>query len=112
MINLRELELLRVPGLPGDDRSGAFVIRHHATDALLRVIASAYGDWDHVSVSLENRCPTWEEMDLIKRLFFYPTETVMQLHPPLSDHVNIHPHCLHLWRPQKQRIPMPPQAMV
>jgi hypothetical protein len=39
-------------------------------------------------------------MDAIKRLFFHDTETVMQLHVARTSHINLHPFCLHLWRPQ------------
>ena len=56
--------------------------------------------WDHVSVSLKTRTPTWEEMCHIKSLFFADEEVVMQLHPAKSAYVNYHPFCLHLWRPQ------------
>lgn len=78
----------------------------------LRVLASNGEGWDHVSVSLENRTPTWEEMDFIKRKFFYPEETVMQIHPPEAMHVNLMPYCLHLWRPHKIDIPLPPVGML
>jgi hypothetical protein len=76
------------------------------------IIASIGCDWDHVSVSLEKRCPTWIEMDYVKRLFFHQDEVVMQLHPAEKDHVNVHSYCLHLWRPQKEEIPLPPKWMV
>ncbi len=68
--------------------------------------------WEHVSVSTRNRCPNWPEMDFIKRLFWDDDECVMQLHPPRSDHVNCHPHCLHLWRPVNAEIPRPPSILV
>ena len=55
--------------------------------------------WDHVSVSLSKRCPTWDEMCWVKNLFFRPDEAVIQIHPPADQYVNDHPHCLHLWRP-------------
>ena len=76
------------------------------------VIASDGDGWDHVSVSLRSRCPTWAEMCFVKALFFDPEETVMQLHPPKSQYVNMHKYCLHLWRPQNSRIPAPPTYMI
>lgn len=76
--------------------NGAFIISG------LQVIASDGGGWDHVSVSKPDKIPTWEEMCLIKRLFFGDDEVVMQLHPAKKDYVNVHPRCLHLWRPQTQ----------
>jgi len=39
-------------------------------------------------------------------------ETVMQLHVPVAEHRNLHPNCLHLWRPLNERIPQPPPDMV
>ena len=83
----------------------------------LRIIASP-GDahegipWEHVSVSLQNRCPNWEEMCFVKSLFWDDEETVMQLHPPRSKWINNHPYCLHLWRPTKVEIPLPPEIAV
>jgi hypothetical protein len=48
----------------------------------------------------------------MKRLFFREDETAMQLHVPATDHINCHPHCLHLWRPTEVEIPRPPAIMV
>ena len=80
----------------------------------LRVIASVGMGWEHVSVSTETRTPSWEEMEYVKRAFWEPYETVMQLHVPEAEHVNCHPFCLHLWRPlwTEGKIPRPPNFMV
>jgi hypothetical protein len=48
----------------------------------------------------------------VKELFFLPSECVMQLHVPAHEHVNNHPHCLHLWRPLASEIPRPPSVFV
>ena len=83
----------------------------------LRIIASP-GDadenipWEHVSVSLSNRCPNWPEMCFVKSLFWDAEDTVMQLHPPQSTWINNHPYCLHLWRPLNAEIPLPPGIAV
>lgn len=99
----------------GDD-FGVFKIPFPRTGVTLAVIANtAAADsewWEHVSVSLPNRCPNWPEMDFIKDLFWLPTETVMQLHVPKSDHVNCHPYCLHMWRPTHIEIPRPSALLV
>lgn len=89
---------------------GAYCIRRGSAE--LRIIASNGMGWDHVSVSLPTRCPTWEEMCYVKSLFFDEEECVMQLHPPRSQWINNHPYCLHLWRPQSQDIPRPPSITV
>lgn len=69
--------------------------------------------WEHVSVSLSHRCPTWEEMCYVKSLFWDDEDAVVQLHPPRSTWVNNHQCCLHLWRPVNGLvIPLPPEWMV
>ena len=84
--------------------NGAFIIR--TAQGALRCIASNGEDLEHVSVSRRDRCPVWEEMALIKDLFWDEEDTVMQLHPPKSLYVNCHPYCLHLWRPISVLIPL------
>ncbi len=68
--------------------------------------------WEHVSVSLKSRCPTWREMDAIKRIFWSDSATVMQLHVPRDKHINTHENCLHLWKPLGVEIPLPPEHTV
>lgn len=67
--------------------------------------------WEHVSVSLRDRCPTWEELDAIKDQFWDSSETVIQLHVPKDVHVNCHPFCLHLWKPPYD-VQLPPALAV
>lgn len=93
-------------GMPDPKEGGYFEV------GKLRIIASWGDDWDHVSVSLPDRCPTWEEMDKVKRAFFDRDELVMQIHPAEADHISMHPYCLHLWRPHRCSIPLPPKIMV
>ena len=115
MKDLRQLDqfrsaspaVIRVYGWAGDSTCGVF----YPNDQL-RVIASTGEGWDHVSVSRRDRCPSWEEMEFVKRMFFKEDETAMQLHVPPSRHVNNHPYTLHLWRPQSAEIPTPPQEFV
>lgn len=116
MRDLRVLNHLRieVPGMPVPDPSveGAFVAKSPIDGGDLRIIASTDLGWDHVSVSRKNRPPNWTEMSYVKRLCFRDHETAMQLHVPVSDHIDIHPYCLHLWRPHDREIPRPPPEMV
>lgn len=100
---------------PGDEFGAFLVPGPNGRD--LMVIASSGDesmgiDWEHVSVSLPNRCPNWLEMCRIKSLFWDDEETVMQLHPPKSKWINNHPHCLHMWRPKSGEIPLPPEITV
>lgn len=87
------LEQKRIQG-PPNENIGAF------EDGAFQIIVSEGLGWDHVSVSRRDRTPTWEEMDRIKRRIFRDDEVVMQLHVSDGRKVNVHEHCLHLWRPQ------------
>jgi hypothetical protein len=95
-----------------DRFNGAFFV-FGPCGADLKIIASSEGmGWEHVSVSLKNRCPNWPEMCFVKDLFWEDEEAVMQIHPPKSDYINCHPYCLHLWRPLAETIPLPPSVLV
>lgn len=54
-------------------------------------------DWLHVSLSHKDRLPTYEEMKQVKALFVGRDRQAIQVFPPESNHVNVHPYCLHLW---------------
>lgn len=99
-----------IAGADRGDDGGAFKIPYK--DNELFVIASHGGRWEHVSVSLRNRCPTWDEMCFIKDLFFNPEDCVIQYHPPKLAYINNHNYVLHMWRPLDEKIPMPPAAFV
>ena len=104
----------RMASYRGDDY-GFFFFRMNGAADVLRVMVSAGSDeipWEHVSVSLKERCPTWPEMSWIKGLFWRETETVVQYHPPKADYVTFHPFCLHMWRPIGVDIPRPPTIAV
>lgn len=99
----------------GDD-FGAFIIPGPRGRNLCVIASSgdeaAGADWEHVSVSLPSRLPNWPEMCFIKCLFWDPEDVVMQLHLAQSKWINNHPYCLHMWRPLKEIIPLPPAATV
>src|SRR6476661_6327136 len=94
---LKSAAVLRIFGHFGNDEAGAFMVPFEGK--IFKVIAVSGEGWDHVSVSLPDRTPTWQEMEHIKRLFFKDDEWAYQLHAPPSKHINIHPHVLHIWRP-------------
>ena len=48
----------------------------------------------------------------MKEVFWNDDEVCMQLHPKKEEYVNNHPFCLHIWKPIKQEIPIPPSIMV
>ncbi len=69
-------------------------------------------DWEHVSVSLEDRTPTWEEMEFVKDLFWAGHETVVQFHPAKGAKINYHPHCLHLWKRRGVDVELPHPMLI
>ncbi len=93
-----------------DGNNGAFMFGAQSYTFLC--VASDGMDWEHVSVSLKNRCPNWTEMCHVKDLFWDKEDWVVQYHPAESQYVNNHPHCLHLWRPTHVPMPCPPKIMV
>jgi hypothetical protein len=101
-------------GWNGDGSCGTFRLPSPVDGQPMHVIASSENGWDHVSVSRSSRPPNWKEMEYIKRRFFNDDELAMQLHVPVASHINLHPNCLHLWRPNDGRavIPLPPEWMV
>lgn len=108
-------ERLRVEskyGGPGCSNGGAFRLFCSRTRGQLRIIASSGAGWDHISISLEHRCPNWIEMEYVKRLFFKPTELAWQYHMPVKDHISCHPYVLHIWRKQDFEMPTPPAELV
>jgi hypothetical protein len=101
---------------------GLFLLDRPPMRRPIRAMVSDGGDWaamgydppawEHVSVSLADRCPTWEEMEWVRTLFWDEEETVLQLHVPRSRWVNCHRFCLHLWKPVGIDIPLPPPELV
>ena len=88
-------------------------------NAVLTVLASDGADWtfdppvwEHVSVSTRSRTPNWREMEFVREIWFLPSETVVQFSVPRADHINLHPFCLHMWRPVGVDIPRPPAGTV
>lgn len=107
-----ELEACReVDGFYGTSSADGFNGRFHLPGGMI-VICSDGAGWDHVSVSFPDRTPNWDEMCMVKRLCWDNTEWVCQFHPSSDDYVNCHPHCLHLWKPQRAEMPKPEAWMV
>lgn len=92
------------------DYGGACAVQ--VSNKQLRVIFSCSHGWDHVSVSTEDRTPTYQEMKAIKDLFFKSEEWAMELHPPKEQYISAHPYVLHIWRPHHIEIPQPPRIMI
>lgn len=65
------------------------------------VIWDCMNGYEHVSVSPKKRCniPTWNDMCVLKDVFFGEEEEAYQIHPKKSQYVNRVENCLHLWKP-------------
>lgn len=110
-IRRRDKSVISMYGGTGDSECGVFDVKA-PTGAIVLCIASSGEGWDHVSASLANRTPTWEEMEFVKRQFFKRSETVVQIHPPEDKYVNLCATCLHLWRPHNETLPLPPRKLI
>lgn len=92
----REL-LIRELGATESERSEFF---YELNDVLFLVSALNFknGLWEHVIMTPMYRCPKYEEMCKLKDIFWNTDEIALQVHPPKSEYINIHPYALHLWR--------------
>lgn len=105
---------------PGDGPQGDFIVAPFGQRIV--IVASDGRDWrdcgleppvwEHVSVSLRHRCPTWEEMEWVRDQFWMPDATVLQFSVPREQHINYHRFCLHLWRPVGVELALPPAMTV
>lgn len=98
-----------------DKNNGVFVVPYLNNKVQLFCIASDGMGWDHVSITVLNskRCPSWEEMCYIKNMFWSEEDCVVQYHTSKENYVNVHPYCLHLWKPQGiEKFPQPLTFMV
>lgn len=102
-------EKYRIAGVKSDD-GGAFKVPYQGRD--FYIIASHGGGWNHVSISLENRTPSWKEMCYFKKMFFGEDALVVQFHPPAAHYKNLHLYCLHMWQPHDNHIQLPPREFV
>jgi hypothetical protein len=103
-----------------DGMNGVFLIPfdNGKSTSRLGCIASDQLGWEHVSVTDQTTkrsqlvCPSWEMMCRVKRAFWDDEETVIEYHVPMSEWINDHPGCLHLWKPIGVEIPRPPGLFV
>lgn len=112
--NFRRVDLFG-NGSVEDEYNGTFIIDKHKNGEFYFVIVSNGLGWEHVSVTLHKkngasikRCPSFEEMQMVKEKIFTEEEAVFQLHPREEDYVNTHPYCLHLWKPNNCSMIVPP----
>jgi hypothetical protein len=106
---MMDLNLYRVRNglLASDDglgKTGAFRV---GSLNILAFFPDPHG-WEHVIVSRSDHTPSWEEMCEVKDLFWDAEAVVWQYHPAKSEHTNVHPFALHLWKKCNFEMPMPP----
>jgi len=53
--------------------------------------------WWHLSISCENRYPTWDEIKDARYSLLPMGLYFAQILPPMNEFVNIHPNCFHVW---------------
>lgn len=97
--------------------NGQFKVSTRATyvkGAYLWVQASDGLGWEHCSITVykQPRAPTWNQMCIIKDLFWDDEDCVVQYHPPKSEYINTHQYCLHLWRQVNTEFPFPDKLLV
>lgn len=62
------------------------------------VFGSDENGWEHVSICMSGRVPSWDEMCTVKDMFWEDEEECIQIHPKKSEYVNLMENCLHIWR--------------
>jgi hypothetical protein len=77
-------------------------VREVNVDHRLAVICTARVEadgqrWIHVSFARPDKVPTWADASRVKRVFVGEERKAVQVMPCVSEHVNFHPHCLHLF---------------
>ena len=115
MFKVPEENRIKYGRLKTDETSGnngAFLIDSPICNRELFVLASDGMGWEHVSVSLKNRCPNWPEMCHIKNLFWSEEDIIVQFHPRKSEYIDNHPFCLHLWKNKTKSFPTPDSILV
>lgn len=53
--------------------------------------------WLHVSLSRQDRLPSWDDIKDVKDLFVGKDKTAAQIFPPKDEYINHNPNVLHLW---------------
>lgn len=99
-----------IDGRAGDSFSGTITFPHWQGS----VVCSTGAGWEHVSVAPYKRriVPSWDDMCMIKNIFWHKNEAVIQIHPQEAEYVNNVSNCLHLWRCTYKEMVLPPAILV
>ena len=88
------------------DIGGAVFLHRHGMKVIVRVEVHEGHDWLHVSFSRRNKCPSYADASDVKALFVGRGRKAIMVLPAESEHVNLHPFCLH-WYSPLGRDPLP-----
>jgi hypothetical protein len=98
---IRVMDLVEHPLPSGWSRCDELnVFRHIHSKLSLIVTACREADghlWVHLSVAGRDRLPTWPELVAVRDWIVGAEAKAIQVVPPRSEYVNLHPFCLHLW---------------
>ncbi|KKM56455.1 hypothetical protein LCGC14_1551600 [marine sediment metagenome] len=75
---------------------------YERTDGLQVICSIWFRDdkyWLHVSCARLAKLPSYKDLKEVKRVFVGEDKKAIMVFPPESEHVNIHPNCLHLYAP-------------
>jgi hypothetical protein len=76
--------------------NGSFIIR--GKEKLLCTATDAFG-WEHVVISKLGWAPDQSEVQMVRDLFWDPSDWVVQFFFPETEPFHQHPWHVHLWRP-------------
>jgi hypothetical protein len=88
----------------GDETHGAAMLKLNS-GGIASILFAAGRGWEHVSVSMKERCATWDEMTEVRDIFWPADVWVLQYHPPRKEYITS--HVLHLWKPDNNHLPTP-----
>jgi hypothetical protein len=92
-----------LPVLPANWRMmpSADGAKYVAPDRLSVIVSGSFEldgkRWLHVSCARPDRLPSWEDLREVKNRFIGADKLAVQVLPPESRYISIHPYCLHLW---------------
>jgi len=61
-------------------------------------ITDKWGELLHVSLSYADHDPTWEEIKMVRQVFFPADLDAMMVLPRVGNYVNVHKHCFQMYQ--------------
>lgn len=74
---------------------------HPPTEFLVSASVLRTPNWGHllhISMSYPDHDPSWDEIKMLREVFFPPDVDAAMFLPRASNYVNVHRHCFHLWQ--------------